>query len=183
MLNPKRFHQAAVDFYQTVCYILCKDQFMGRVIAMKSHPVAKIRISQVTELSLWSLVLFAVIAGFITLASFRQTSGLLNTTIYSSDAFPQAEQPLLPIPDDQNELPDILQSACPINTGALTISRRNHESLILRWFRDGKTGIPAAEIILSGNTDFATDRQILSGFIFQTFIQHSLPPRASPAAV
>lgn len=95
---------------------------------------------------------------------------------------PQQHIPLNPVPAESSDR-GTLQSAIPGTLPPVVVSRRGNEPVALRLLRGGTAGICNLESWLLpqvwGNSGQRPDYH----FSFQSFLQHSLPPRAGPSAV
>ena len=94
-----------------------------------------------------------------------------------------AKVPYSPTPSDSGEHNGSLQVAIPGSTVPVVVSRRNHDQLTLREFRDGDTGVIVAQSVQLVLVAHLKNHEKIKKSLFQSFLKHSLPPRAGPAAV
>lgn len=94
------------------------------------------------------------------------------------------ESPLhTPFPERSGENSGLWQFAFPGGgVPSVTVSRRISEPLLLRFFRSGESSLPSQELLLVLPRFHREKYRNHHIFIFQSFLKHSLPVRAGPAA-
>lgn len=95
---------------------------------------------------------------------------------------PVQQPPLNSAPTEQRER-GALQSAIPGTLPPVVVSRRGNEPVALRLLRSGAAGICNLESWLLVQIFQSGSQKQDYYFSFQSFLQHSLPPRAGPQAV
>ena len=139
---------------------------------------------RITEKSLKLQLAVVAVLALISVAAviFCGSSPQTVTQIKTVSQTAKSEQPLLPQPSESGSPDFSLQPAIP-GTTPVVVSRRNNEPLNLRAFRNGNVGV-----VCTQNGSLFTvlrfqkyEKQKFSSF--HTFLQHSLPVRAGPAAV
>ena len=84
-------------------------------------------------------------------------------------------------PPEKNS-PEI-QGIIPGSYTALSVSRRNHNPLPQRLFRDGNADITDHQSALTAQFCHAEKQKFSSAFVFRNFLRRCLPVRASPHLV
>ena len=90
--------------------------------------------------------------------------------------------PLVPAPEENSDTDGTLRGLLPGTLPPALVSRRSGERVNCRLLRDRNTEI-VCPAVLHIPTVFLKQRAAAPVFEFHTFLQHSLPPRASPRAV
>lgn len=130
------------------------------------------------------LPLFAVlVAALFIFAGFREDGKEISSLpqLVSRELPPDFQT--LPHPGSSGDEKGSLRVAVPGNAIPVIVSRRNSEPLLLRLFRNVNAGAWWQETVIAIPHICSENINPSDIFIFQSFLKHSLPPRAGPALV
>ena len=126
-----------------------------------------------------ALWLIAALWGIFVISGAPEQKAKAVQQIFSA---PQQHAPLKPVPAENSER-GTFRSAIPGTTPPAVVSRRGHEPVALRLLRSGNAGLCSTEAWLLPQLRGIPRQKPNYHFSFQSFLQHSLPPRAGPQAV
>ncbi len=135
----------------------------------------------IRPLLLFLFISAMVVLGFVIFQGKTSLQSCKNDFCVSNAV--NSNTPSLPQPVESSEPHGSFQVAIPGSPVPVVVSRRNFDSLTLREFHSGNSGIIYAESVPFSAYIQSKKCEKITKSIFQDFIQRSLPPRAGPEFV
>ena len=144
----------------------------------------KIKLHRLAKLVLTVLPLTIALAAFLFVSGSDRNSPV-SASVDASLLLPSSQTvpPLLPAEPESGNHSATLRGDAPGSPLQLIVSRRESNPVPSRCFRDGNVGIVRRKLDFVISYLSAESEEYPLRFIFQTFLQRSLPPRAGPYIV